>query len=330
MELDFITVLITVLSLVILIIPGYLLTKTGILKEGADKVLSGIVLYVCQPMLMFMSLQKEYDEKIAVNMLIVFGLSLLVHLIMIALLYIVFRNKSNSAKINVVRFASVFGNCGYMGIPFLQMLFSGSKEIQGEILIYCAIVIAVFNLLNWSVGVYMITGNKKDMSLKKAVLNPTTLATLLGIVLFLTVRKPIASLGSGTLNSFLSKFMGSIDSLGSMVTPTAMILIGIKLAFVPLKQLFLDKWAYISSLNKLVIMPIIAILVVVFLPIGEQVKYALFFTLAMPSATSTVLFSVQFGGDGDSASVFVLLSTVISIVTIPLMFLLFKAMLTVI
>jgi predicted permease len=65
-------------------------------------------------------------------------------------------------------------------------------------------------------------------------------------------------------------------------------------------------------------------LIVGFLPVSETIKYAVFFALSMPSATGTVMFAVRFGGDADSASVMVLLSTILSIITIPLMFLLFS------
>ena len=106
-----------------------------------------------------------------------------------------------------------------------------------------------------------------------------------------------------------------------MVTPLAMTVLGMRIAKVNLKTLFMDKWAYVNVLNKLVLMGVIAILVVAWLPISNVIKYTLFFLLCMPSANNTVLFAVNFGGDAESGSVFVLLSTILSILTIPLMFL---------
>lgn len=110
-----------------------------------------------------------------------------------------------------------------------------------------------------------------------------------------------------------------------MVTPMAMFVIGMRLANVNLKQLFLDKWAYVASAFKLIVMSLVTMLLTAILPLDETVRYALFFLLSMPSAASCALQSVRFGGDGDFASVSVLLSTVLSIVTIPLMFTLFQA-----
>ncbi|MBQ3597214.1 MAG: AEC family transporter [Clostridia bacterium] len=320
---NFLDVLITVVFLLILMIPGFILAKTKMLGENADSVFSVLVLYVCQPALVFMAFQKtEYSPRLATNLLIVFGLAMAVHLISIGLFSLIFRNKDNSKKINCLKFASIFGNCGYMGLPFLQSLF-GSTGMSGEILIYGGVVIAAFNFLTWSIGVYIMTGDKKQINVQNALVNPTVIALILGIVIFFVAKVPLVNLAEK--GSFLDKtvegFVKSINFLSEMVTPLAMTVIGVKLAKVSLKQLFLDKWAYVVALNKLIIVSLITILLVAFLPVDNVVKYALFFLLSMPSATNTVLFAVRFGGDGESGSVFVLLTTVLSIITIPLMFL---------
>ncbi len=326
MTIDFFTVFITVLSLVLLVVPGFLLAKIKMIGQGAENVLSVLVLYVCQPMLMFVGFQTEFDSSIAINMLIVAGLALLVHMIMIGIMYLFVRNKSKDAKINTLRFASVFSNCGYMGLPFLKTLFAGDPILLSQIIIYGAMVIAIFNILTWSIGIYIITGERKQMSIKKALLNPTVLGIFIGLIFFLCVQTPlvnVAPLGSkGDL--VLEKLMQSINFLAEMVTPLSMMVIGVKLANVKLTRLFTEKWAYLSSFCKLIVMSLIAMLCVAFLPIDVAVKYAIFFCLSMPSATNTVLFAVRFGGDGDSGSIFVLLSTVLSILTIPLMFLMFS------
>ena len=326
MEISFLNVLITVFALVLLAVPGFVLVKTKILSPKADAPISALVLYGCQPVMVFMSFQKTaFTPEIAMNMLIVAGLAFAVQLVMVGLMYLIIRNKSNDAKLNCVRFASVFSNCGYMGLPFLQALFSGGA-FMGEIVIYGGIVIATFNILMWSIGIYMITGDKKQMSIKKAVLNPTVIGLILGIVVFLTVQTPLVNLvQEGTTEYLLvSKIVQSLNFVSDTVTPLSMIVVGIKLAGVNLKELFLDKWSYVACGCKLVLMSLIAMLIVAFLPISVVAKYAVFFCLSMPSATGTVMFAVNFGGDGKSASVIVLLTTVLSIITIPLMYLMFS------
>ncbi len=320
MQIDFITVLIAVVALMVLAVPGFILTKLKMLPENTGSALSTIVLYGCQPVLVFMSFQEYYKAEIALNMLYVAILSLVIHVVMFGIIALVIRNKSKSAKITTAKYACLFSNCGYMGLPFLDVVFNGSKEI----IIYAAIVIAIFNILNWTLGIYMLTGDKKEISLKKTLLNPTILGIVLGALYFFAVGTPIVDLiASNTVaDSFVEKVMASVDVIGDLVTPLALTVIGIRLANVKLKALFVDKWAYIVAFMKLVVMSVLTILVVAFLPFNPIVKYVMFFLLSMPSATSTTMFAIKFKGDGDSASVFVLLTTILSILTIPLMYLL--------
>lgn len=323
MQIDFITVLIAVVSLIVLAIPGFLLAKFKMLPEKTVDALSTIVLYGCQPVMVFMSFQENYRPDIALNILYVALLTLVIHALMYFIIALIIRNKDNDVKKKSVKYASLFSNCGYMGLPFLSAVFS-SASIGGEIIIYAATVIAVFNVFNWTLGVYIMTGDKKDMSLRKILLNPTIISIVLGALYFFIVRIPFVDLvEKGTeFSSFVSKINDSLNIIGDMVTPLALTVIGIRLANVSLKKLFLDKDAYVVSALKLVVMSVLTMLVVAYLPVDNIVKYVMFFLLSMPSATSTSMFAVSFKGDADSASVFVLLTTLLSVITIPIMYLL--------
>lgn len=323
MEIKFIDVLITVIFLILLAAPGFIFAKLKMLPEKAAETVSVIVLYCCQSVLVITSFQKKaFDPQIGLNMLWVALIALCVHFIMFAILKLVFIGKSADDKVRVMKFASVFSNCGFMGFPFLQSLFSHNVELLSEIMIYGAVIIAVFNLLTWTFGVYIMTGDKKQVSFKKIALNPVIISLIIGFVLFVVLPCPIVDLAAdgSTLDSIFTKLMQSMNYLADMVTPCSMIVIGIRLANVNLKQLFLDKRAYISAFFKLIVMSLVAILAVAFLPVDVTVKYAIFFLLSMPSATNTAMFAVKFGGDGDFASVCVLLSTTLSVITIPLLY----------
>ena len=323
MQIDFLTVLIAVLSLVLLAVPGFIFGKLKLFPENAAETFSTFVLYCAQSAMLFMSFQEYYNDKIASNILIVAGLTVVIHLAMFAVIYLVMHHKGKRPTVNSARYASMFSNCGYMGLPFLQIVFSGSG-LGGEIIIYAGIVIAIFNVFSWTLGVYLVSGDKKYVSLKKIALNPVIISIVLGALCFFIIKKPIANLATaGTSGSFvLEKIMGSIDIIGNLVTPLSMTVIGINLAKVKVKELLLDKWAYVSCFFKLIVMSVLTMFIVAFLPIDNVVKYLMFFLLSMPSATSTAMFSVKFGGDVKSASVTVLLSTVLSILTIPLLYLL--------
>lgn len=324
MQIDFVQVLLTVLSLVLLVVPGFLMVKLKIFPSNGAETISTLVLYCCQALLIFMSFQSyEFNGEIAIKMLIVAGLAFVVHLIMIGVVCLFVKGKQE-AKLRCLRYGSVFSNCGYMGIPFLKMLFDG-QEALGEILIFTAIILTVWNIFNWTLGVYLMTKDKKQVSFKKIILNPVIIALILGLLCFIILKKPISQLAEqGTiLDNVLEKLMQVLNYFGDAVTPLSMTVIGMRLANVNFKQLFMDKLAYLCCFLKLILMSLISIFVCVFLPVDLTVKYAIFFCLSMPVASGTALFAVKFNVEPDFGSVVVLLSTILSILTIPLMYLLF-------
>ncbi|MBQ9756513.1 MAG: AEC family transporter [Clostridia bacterium] len=325
MQIEFTNVAFTILSLIALAIPGFILAKTGLLGDKADSALSNVVLYACQPALVFIGFQgKNYSPEIGVNMLITAGLAFAIHLIMAGIMAVCVRNKDNDAKLNCLRFASIFGNCGFIGLPMIQSLFSG-QDCIGEAVIYCAVMIAVFNILTWTLGVYIITKDIKNVSFKKILLNPTIIAVVLGFMAFVLAKVPLVDLCvEGSFGDvFVTKMMNSVTLVGNAVTPVSMMVIGFRLARVDMKTVFMNKLGYVDSFFKLIVATIVTMLVVTFLPISSVIKYVLFFLFAMPSATSTALFAVKFGSDANSSSIMVLLSSILSIATIPLMFLLY-------
>ena len=318
-------IFLSVAFLLVLTVPCFLLTKRGLVGKSAEGVLSAIVLYCCQPLMLVMSFQNaEFSVSLLKNILIAAGLAIAVHAVMILVVMLVFGKGTTDKRLNAIKFASVFSNCGYMGIPFLQMLYGS----LGEVIVYAGVVIGVFNLFAWTVGVYIVSGDKKLISFKKAALNPSIIALIVGIILFVAVGKPLSAVApdGSALDKFFEKLTRSLNFFGDMVTPLSMSVIGIKLAGGSIKKVFLNSGAYVSSLFKLAVMPILTVLIVAFLPIDQTVKNAVVFTLSMPSATMTALFAISFGGDGETATASVLLSTLLSVVSIPLIYLLLSAL----
>lgn len=323
MGISFLDVLISCISLLLLAIPGFILVKTKMLGESAEKAFSTYVLYVAQTFMMFMCFQGgTFSLEIGLNMLIVAILSFIPYLVFAVLLRFV--KLKDEQKTHIFRYATIFGNVGFMGIPFLKMLFTGTPYLT-EILLYASVSIMVFNLLNWTLGVYLISGDKKEISFKKVVLNPVIIAIISGLLCFIIIGKPIVDIApSGTvLDGILEKLITTINYIGDTVTPISMTVIGMKLAKINLKQIFLDKQAYVVCFLKLIILPLFVELLVAFLPITVGMKYAIFLTLAMPTATSSTLYGIKYNVAPEFASVVVLLSTLLSAIAIPLTFLVF-------
>ena len=320
---DVLDVFLTVLFLLVLAVPGFIFAKAKMLPASSSETLSSIVLYGCQPILLITSFQScAFETDIALNMLYAALIGFAAHLAMIAIVKIVFAKWVGNDKVQIVKYLSVFSNCGFMGLPFLQSLFTDAA-MQSELVIYCAVILAVFNLMNWTFGVYILTGDKKEISVKKVLLNPVTISVILSVLLFVTLQKPLIEFTpEKTLGyKIVEKLMRSLDFLANMVTPLSMFVIGIRLANMSFKQLFTDKWVYIASAMKLIGMSFVTMFIVAWLPIAPTIKYTAFFLFSMPSATSAAMMTVRFGKDGDFASVGVLFSTICSVVTIPLLYL---------
>lgn len=328
----FFDVFITVLFLLLLAVPGFIFAKLKMFPKTASETLSVIVLYGCQPVLVLTSFQGcAFDPDIAMNMLLTAGIGALAHFLMFAFVKLVFIKWQDSDRVKIVKYLSVFSNCGFMGLPFLQSLFTDGA-IQAELIVYCAVILAVFNILNWTCGVYILTGNKKEISVKKVLLNPVIISVGISLILFFALKKPFVQLApEGTAwNTVLSKLMGSLNYLSNIVTPLSMFVIGIRLANVSTKQLLTSGWAYVTTGVKLLVMSVITMFLVAYLPIPSTVKYTIFFLLSMPSAASGAMMAVKYGKDGDFASVCVVLSTIFSIATLPLLYLFMNSVLGVV
>ncbi len=326
---SFLDVLITVIFLLLLAVPGFIFAKTKMFPKTASETLSTIVLYGCQPVLIFTSFQGcAFSSDIAVNMLLVAGIAVAAHLLMFLFVKFLFLKWKEDEKIKLVKYLSVFSNCGFMGLPFLQSLFTDSA-LQAELVVYCAVVLAVFNILNWTFGVYIITEDRKQITAKKVFLNPVILAVIVSLGCFLLLQKPLVELTvAGTVaHKIMTKLMSSLQFLSNMVTPLSMFVIGIRLANINVQQLLTDKWAYVATAVKLIAMSFLTMFLVAYLPIDSTIKYTIFFLLSMPCATSGAMMAVQFGKDSDFASIGVVLSTVCSVVSLPLMYLFMNAVL---
>ena len=164
------------------------------------------------------------------------------------------------------------------------------------------------------------------------LLNPVIIAVVLSLAVFFIMQKPLVEMATaGTIAyKLLSKLMSTLNFMSNMVTPLAMFVIGVRLANVDFKALLTDKWAYVATAVKLIIMSFVTMFFVAYLPNASTIKYTIFFLLSMPSATSGAMMAVQYGKDSDFASVGVVLSTICSIATLPLLYLFMNAVLGVV
>mgnify|MGYP003185874978 FL=1 len=341
----FSTTAVSVLLLVAMAVPGYLLIKTKMLPQKAITYLSVLLLYVSQPFLSIRSfLEVSYTPQLAVNLAIVFGVSLAGQAVIFGVMWLVLRRRFDdpqqtaelirdgfiggdsytaepALKAAVARsvsgranramvLASAFGNVGFFGVPVLQFLFPDAHDA----IAYSAVFIVTLNLMSWTVGSYLLTGDKKHVSLKRALINPQTVTLVISLPLF------FAGVSAGDLPDTINTV---IDYLADMTAPLCMIILGMRFALAPVVQLFTDFRVYVASFIKTLVFPLLVYVVLMPFQMEEMLRVSLVLLSGMPAATINLNLAELYGADQKTAANSILMSTVLSIVTIPLLMLLF-------
>jgi predicted permease len=294
-----------------LCLPGFLLRRFKKITDDGKKTISLVISYIGQTALSLYSFQiNKYSEEILPNI----GLSALFSLLSIVLCAVIarfvfaggFKDKIEGNKDRTLGFISIFSNCGFLGIPFVQMLLPGNNEA----VLYVAVYMAVFNALIWSIGVYFLSGESRYIKLTKVVLNPPTIALVVALPLFFT---------GTTLPDILFK---GVEHLANISTPMSMILMGMYLAESKPRELVTDKKLYVAVAMRLILSPIV--MLIVMLPFGNidsNLRLACFVVSAMPSAAAAITMNDVFGTTEGSmrAARGQLVSTAISVLSVPMM-----------
>jgi len=275
---------------------GIVLSRRGFLSPQGTKDLGAILLRIIIPCVIVKSYITTYSRERLLELALSAGLAMVAFLLAMAIAYLVYGKRRR-----IENFASAFCNAGFIGIPLAQAV------IGDEGVFYMAASVALLNLFQWTYGVYIMTDRRDAISAKTIAKNPVVIAIVIGIVLFLS-RLPVP----GILTSTLGYIAG-------MNTPVAMILMGTYMAKLPWRKL-LDKRAYGCVLLRLVVIPAAVLAVFWALPISNQnVALAAYLAAATPVGANICVFAQQYDCDYEFSVVTVCLSTVLSIVTVPLM-----------
>ena len=275
---------------------GILLSRRGFLSPQGTKDLGAILLRIIIPCVIVKSYITTYSRDRLLELALSAGLALVAFILAMGIAYLVYGKRRR-----IENFAAAFCNAGFIGIPLAQAV------IGDEGVFYMAASVALLNLFQWTYGVYIMTDRKDSIRAKTIVKNPVVIAIVVGIALFLS-RLPVP----GILTSTLGYIAG-------MNTPVAMILMGTYMAKLPWRKL-LDKRAYGCVLLRLVVIPAVVLAVFWALPISNQnVALAAYLAAATPVGANICVFAQQYDCDYEFRVVTVCLSTVLSIVTVPLM-----------
>ena len=288
-----------------LILVGVVIRRIGLLTEAGSKTLSTLLLNVILPCNIFRAYTSKADVggDFARNSIMMIIISALI------LLFTMFANRFVFArypreKSNVMSYGMLCSNSSFIGIPIVEVLF-------GDIaVVYTSMFQIPLRFIMWTAGLSLFTTVDRREAVKKLIKHPCIIAVFAGIAMMLL---PIQ------LPDFITK---SVSALSSCTTPISMIVIGSILANAPIRSLFSMPVVYFTLL-RLVILPLIVYAALQPFGMDRLLVNICVLMTAMPAGSTTAILASQYGCDALFASEIVFTSTLFSIVTIPLLSLLF-------
>ena len=288
----------------ILMSVGYLLYRIKIMDSDFNKKLTNFVLKVSMPCMIVSSVFSSPAERDLSKVLFVFLIAIIMYAILPAIGMLI--AKIIGCKVEnrgIYVFMTIFTNVGFMGFPVIESI------IGSEALFYTAIFNMIFNIMLFTVGVKAInypekSGHKTDIM--KILLHPGVLSAVIAIVIyFLRIELP----------SFIQ---GPISQIGDLTPTLAMILMGASLAKVPIKNVFNEPRIYAFIAVKQIALPLLSWVVIKNLINDSMIQLITLTMISLPIANSVVMFTIEYDKNEELAAKNVFLSTVASIVLLPL------------
>lgn len=313
----FVIMFINVIIFTVLAIPGYLLTRFGVFKQEHSNTLSKLLIYVGLPFLVLsgtLSVQLNVEDCISIIWTTIIGI-VLTFAFFFASRFTTTKNKKiydelvDEKRKGMERFCEIFSNNGFLGVALVVAVFGG----ESKVFIYLIILNIITNALAYTIGVYLVSADRKLLVFKKILVNPVLIAFVIGIILNLI-----------GFNKLVPQLLTCSDYFKNIVIPLSMTILGMKMANVDFKKVFSSWKMYFVSFIKLIVVPVVSVCIAILLnkicQLNEDVVVSIFFAFAMPTAVLALAFADEYNGAVEEATTFTLGSTILSVVTIPVLY----------
>ncbi len=297
-----------IIQLFLMIFMGFLIVKAKLLNSEDSKILSIIVLYLIIPCVIINAFQVDYTPQTVKGLLIALVGSVMTQVILLIVVSILGR----VFHLNEVEVASIYySNSGNLIVPIVMFI------LGKEWVLYGCVFMSVQLVFIWT-HCKKIISRESVYDWRKIVLNINMISIAIGIVLFLT-RIHLPAIINNTLSA-----------VGSMIGPASMIVTGMLFAGMDFKQIFANKRVYFVSFFRLIIVPVIALFLIkcsqlsTFSSNGNKLMMIVFLAIITPSASTVTQMCQVYGNDSQYASAINVVTTLLAIVTMPLMVMLFQ------
>lgn len=283
---------------------GATLHKAKLVSKEGCRAFSKLLLYVILPCVIVQSFLREAKPEITKALATCGGVSVLLLAIAIGI------SRLFLSRDPIAMFSASFSNAGFMGIPLITMAY-GSNEV-----LYIAPFVALVNILQWTYGQSLLLGKRQGTPLE-ILRNPLVLSLIFGVAVYVL---PFS------VPDILQK---PISALASCNGPIAMIILGYYLAEVPFRQIVCTPSAWLVSVLRLLVIPALSVLAVAWLPaVSAAAKTALIIAASAPVGINVAIYAELLGKDYQKAVAMICNSSIMSLLTLPLMIFLSNILIT--
>ena len=290
-----------IVELFLIMLLGYAIVKSEIIQAKESSVLSKLSLYLVVPCVIINSFQIEFTENVKNGLLLAFSVAVAIHFLLIAMAFLA----GNFFHADEVEKASIiYSNAGSLVIPIVAAV------LGDEWVIYSSAFVTVQMVFVWTHGKILFSKGSKP-SFRKIILNVNMISIIVGLLLMLLgIRLP----------SLVNETMASV---GNMIGPIGMLITGMVVAGMGLKQLFLHKRVYLVALLRMIVCPGIILLLLKWshisslIPGGTEILLISFLAAAAPAAATVTQFAQIHNKDAEYASAINIITTLSCIVTMP-------------
>lgn len=286
-----------VLVLFCLIGVGFLLARAGLANDSAITTLSNAVLYVSFPCTLISSFQTDLTTQTLHDFLITLALAAGLSVFFFLVSHVLIRDPDPHRK-RIITLTTTLPNAGFMGFPLQAAIIGSQGVFLGSA--YSMIV----PLFMWTVGVVYLNGDFKHFNLKKAVLNPGVLGMLVALAIFLSETRLPPLLNQG------------VEYLGSLTVPLPMLVVGIQLAHMNLRNAIRDKVGWFSALLRLIVLPLAGLGIMYILGIRGNALLATAIAATTPPAVIVAMFDSP---ESSLSAEIISLQTICSMATMPVL-----------
>lgn len=295
----FLTVGQQVLILFLLVAVGYVLGRAGVMNEKGGKVCSDLALLLATPCVIIQSFQRPYSTQLLWEVLLALVVAIGLHVVAIVIAQLLYRRRDDTSA--VYRTAIVLSNAGFMGLPLQQAVLGDGGVLFG------AAYVVVMNLALWSYGTLMLDKSGTRIPVRKMLISPGMIGLVIGLLLFVCrIALP-------------EVILAPIQHIGNLNTPLPMLFTGYYLSRVDIKAALRRVENYGVLATRLIVVPAVGVALMYLCNVRGAFLVSMAIAVSAPTAVSTAMFADRYKSDAESAVNLVAISTVFSLITMPLL-----------